>query len=84
MKVPVTRVFKEGLVVGLANHTILICKNGVEVAIDDSGAPIKDKDGKTTGVVLVFRDIRERKAADDKLRAVSLYSRVYLKQALTP
>ena len=49
---PVTRVLKEGATVGLANHTILITKDGNEIPIDDSGAPIKHKDGKTSGVVL--------------------------------
>ena len=80
---PVFRVLKEGLVIGLANHTILIQKDGKEIPIDDSGAPIKDKEGKLTGVVLVFRDIRERKIADDKLRAASLYSRSLLEASLT-
>ena len=56
---------EEGIVVGLANHTVLIRKDRTEVAIDDSGAPIKDKDGKTTGVVLIFRDITERKKAEE-------------------
>jgi PAS domain S-box-containing protein len=64
---PIDRVLKEGLVVGLANHTVLIRKDGSEVPIDDSGAPIKDKDGKTKGVVLVFRDITERKETEEKL-----------------
>ena len=58
---PVSKVLDKGLIVGLANHTILIRKNKTEVAIDDSGAPIKGKDGKTSGVVLIFRDITERK-----------------------
>jgi len=53
--------------VGLANHTVLIRKDGSEVPIDDSGAPIKDKDNKTTGVVLIFRDITERKETEEKL-----------------
>ena len=64
---PVTRVLKEGVVVGLANHTLLVRKDGHLVPIDDSGAPIKDKEGKTTGVVLVFRDITERKATEEKI-----------------
>jgi len=65
---PVGIVIKEGLIVGLANHTILVRKDGSEVPIDDSGAPIKDKEGNITGVVLVFRDITERKKAEDALR----------------
>ena len=62
---PIDRVLKEGIVCGLANHTLLIRKDGSEVPIDDSGAPIKDKDGKITGVVLIFRDITERKKAEE-------------------
>ena len=64
---PIAKVLREGIVVGLANHTVLIRKDGSEIPIDDSGAPIKDKDGKTTGVVLIFRDISERKKAEESL-----------------
>jgi PAS domain S-box-containing protein len=64
---PVSKVLEKGVVVGLANHTVLIRKDGTEVPIDDSGAPIRDKEGKTTGVVLVFRDIVERKKAEEAL-----------------
>ena len=53
---PVERVLSEGVVVGLANHTLLITKDGGEIPIADSAAPIKDDSGKMTGVVLVFRD----------------------------
>jgi PAS domain S-box-containing protein len=65
---PVTKVLREGMIVGLANHTILVRKDGAEVPIDDSGAPIKDADGKTVGVVLVFRDITDRKLAEEALQ----------------
>ncbi len=65
---PVMRVLREGKIVGLANHTILVKKDGTEVPIDDSAAPIRDADGKTAGVVLIFRDITERKHAEDLLR----------------
>ncbi len=65
---PVVRVLREGIVVGLANHTLLVRKDGTEVPIDDSGAPIKDADGVTKGVVLVFRDVTERKEAEEALR----------------
>ncbi len=54
---PVERVLREGVVVGLANHTILIAKDGTERPIDDSAAPIRDKAGKMIGVVLIFRDV---------------------------
>jgi PAS domain S-box-containing protein len=53
---PVDKVLKEGLIVGLANHTILISKDGREIPIADSGAPIIDESNQITGVVLVFRD----------------------------
>jgi len=66
---PVARVLKDGMVVGLANHTVLLRKDGADIPIDDSGAPIKDKDGWTTGVVLVFRGISERRQAEEALRA---------------
>jgi PAS domain S-box-containing protein len=56
------------VIVGLANHTVLIRKDRKEVPIDDSGAPIKDKDGKTTGIVLIFRNITERRKAEEALR----------------
>jgi PAS domain S-box-containing protein len=65
---PVTKVLRTGLVVGLANHTLLIRKDGTEVPIDDSGAPILGADGRAAGVVLVFRDITERKKAEEALR----------------
>jgi PAS domain S-box-containing protein len=61
---PVTRVLQEGVVVGLANHTILIAADGTERPIDDSGAPIRNRDGRIAGVVLVFRDVSERRQAD--------------------
>ena len=58
---PVMRVLKEGTVIGLANHTLLIDKQGNETAIADSGAPIRDETGKIIGVVLVFRDQNEER-----------------------
>ncbi len=61
---PVARVLREGIVVGLANHTLLIARDGTERPITDSGAPIRDDNGDVIGVVLVFRDqTRERMAA---------------------
>jgi PAS domain S-box-containing protein len=61
---PAEKVKKSGSVVGLANHTVLISRNGGEIAIDDSGAPILGDDGELTGIVLVFRNIEERRAAE--------------------
>ena len=54
---PVTKVQRLNRVVGIANHTVLIRKDGSELSIDDSGAPIRNKAGELTGVVMVFRDI---------------------------
>jgi two-component system cell cycle sensor histidine kinase/response regulator CckA len=66
---PVTKVLREGVVVGLANHTILLAKDGRQTPIDDSGAPIKDPGGATVGVILVFRDVTVRKRREEALRA---------------
>jgi len=64
---PVDKVRRLGTVVGLANHTFLVSKGGTEVCIDDSGAPIRDSAGKMIGVVLVFRDITERRMSEGAL-----------------
>jgi PAS domain S-box-containing protein len=70
---PVSSVLHEGKIVGLANHTILVRKDGTEVPIDDSAAPIRDQDGKAMGVVLVFRDITERKMAEKKIEHLASF-----------
>jgi len=54
---PVARVLREGTVVGLANHTCLIAKDGAEYQIADSAAPIYEADGRLVGTVMVFRDV---------------------------
>jgi PAS domain S-box-containing protein len=56
---PVTRVLREGGIVGLANHTALIARDGTERPIADSAAPIRDQQDEIVGVVLVFRDVTE-------------------------
>ncbi len=71
---PVERALREGAVVGLANHTLLIARDGAERPIDDSGAPIRDRQGAITGVVLVFRDITARMQAEDTLARYQLLS----------
>lgn len=68
VKSPVAKALREGVIVGLANHPILIAKDGTERPIDDSAAPIHDSEGNIIGVVLVFRDITERKKTEAALR----------------
>ena len=59
---PVAKVLREGLVVGLANHTVLVAKDDSMRPIEDTAAPIKDDDtGTIRGVVLVFRDVTEQR-----------------------
>lgn len=68
VEIPVRKVIREGIVVGLANHTLLIAKDGTERPIADSGAPIRNEKGEITGVVLVFRDQTEERQAERALR----------------
>jgi len=63
---PAKRSLREGVIVGLANHTILIARDGRRHPIDDSAAPIR-KDDVIVGCVLVFRDVTERRAAEEEL-----------------
>lgn len=74
---PVEKVLKLGTVVGLANHTMLLREDGAEFLIDDSAAPIRDKDGSLFGVVLVFRDATKQRKAHEaraQLAAIVEYS----------
>jgi PAS domain S-box-containing protein len=61
---PVAKVLRHGKIVGLANHTALIARDGVEYSIADSAAPIRDSAGQTSGVVLVFRDVGESRRTE--------------------
>lgn len=61
---PVERALREGRAVGLANHTLLVARDGAERPIDDSGAPVRARDGAVIGAVLVFRDVGERRAQE--------------------
>ncbi len=63
---PTTRAIRESIVVGLANHTVLIAKDGTERFIDDSAAPIRCKEGQIIGCVLVFRDVSERRRLEQQ------------------
>ena len=65
---PARAALRDGRVVGLANHTILTAKDGRRTCIDDSAGPIRDATGAISGVVLVFRDISERRRAELELK----------------
>ena len=65
---PVAKVLHDGKIVGLANHTLLIAKDGIERAIDDSAAPICDAAGTIVGVVMIFRDVTEQRKAEARER----------------
>ncbi|HEB57281.1 MAG TPA: response regulator [Gammaproteobacteria bacterium] len=65
---PVKRVIDEGVVVGLANHTVLRSRQGKEYQIADSAAPIKNENGEILGVILVFRDVTQQYQTEDALR----------------
>ena len=64
---PVVRCLREGTIVGLANHTVLIARHGSELAIEDSAAPIRIRDGKIGGVVMVFHDVTQSRAMAQQL-----------------
>ncbi|MEX0727295.1 MAG: PAS domain S-box protein [Planctomycetaceae bacterium] len=65
---PAVQALKENVIIGLANHTILIARDGTERPIDDSAAPIRYEEGQVVGCVLVFRDVTERRQADKAVR----------------
>ncbi len=68
---PASRALSEGVVVALASRTVLVARNGVERPIGDIAAPIRDAKGKVAGVVLVFRDVTEERAATDQLHKLA-------------
>ena len=72
---PVGKVIETGRIVGLANHTWLVRRDGTELPIEDSAAPIRDLQGHIAGVVLVFRDVtHERESHHALIRAEKLAS----------
>ena len=68
---PAARVLREGTVVGLANHTAIIARDGTRRPIEDSGAPITDEHGRLFGAVMVFHDITERRAVERDLQRLA-------------
>jgi PAS domain S-box-containing protein len=69
VETPVSKVKRLKRIIGMANHTVLIRKDGTELNISDSGAPIRDQRGETIGIVLVFRDITMERKTQDALMA---------------
>ena len=64
---PVEVVLEHGEIFGLANHTLLISRDGPEYSIEDSAAPIRDHDGTVLGVILVFHDVSETRKMNSKM-----------------
>ena len=78
---PIGKVLQSGRVIGLANHTALIDKNGHLTPIEDSAAPIRAPQGKIVGAVMVFHDVSDRRRAEEALRASQLRLRATFDQA---
>jgi len=71
---PVRKVISTGLVRGLANHTVLIAKDGSELPIDDSAAPVWGEDGNLVGVVMIFRDITQRRQSEHLIESAKEFA----------
>ena len=70
---PARRVLETGEIIELNNHTILLSKDGQEIPVEDSAAPIRDQDGQITGVVIVFRDFSEKKEKQEQIEYLSFH-----------
>ena len=86
---PIKRVIQSGIIIGLANHTVLVSKYGAEYSIADSAAPIKDARGQISGVVIVFRNVTEEKKRQNQIQYISyhdaltgIYNRRYFEEQL--
>lgn len=64
---PVQKVLRKGTILNIANHTLLVSKNGTQIPIDDSAAPIRNTKGEIMGVVLVFHDVTERRSMEREI-----------------
>jgi len=86
---PIEKVLRTGKVIGLANHTLLISKNGDEISIADSAAPIIDNNGKIWGVVLIFRDVTDERNRQRQIEyqafhdhMTGLYNKMFFEEEL--
>jgi len=75
---PVNKVLKEGVIAGLKNHSLLVARDGSEIPISDSGAPIFNKEGVVNGVVLVFRDQSEERRKQKELEQSVAFIKVVM------
>ena len=73
---PVDEVIKTDQPYELTNHAVITSRNGAKVHIEDSATPVKDSEGNTTGVVLIFRDVSERKAQNAKIEYLSFHDQL--------
>jgi PAS domain S-box-containing protein len=80
----IATVLREGAVINLANHTALVNRDGREIPIEDSASPIRDGDGRVSGVVLVFHDVTEKRRAQQALRESEQRVRLKLDSILSP
>ena len=78
---PFAAVVRGGTGVGLANHTLLIKKDGTEIPIEDSGAPIRDAKGRIVGVIIVFHDVTERRRSELERESLLLSEQVARREA---
>jgi PAS domain S-box-containing protein len=79
---PIERVSREGGAVGLDNHTVLVRRDGTELSIDDSAAPIRGSRGELAGVVIIFRDITEKRRQEERRAFLSEISTQLLETSL--
>jgi PAS domain S-box-containing protein len=80
--IPVAKVLETGKIQGLANHTVIIARDGTEYPIADSAAPIRGRDGAVLGVVLVFRDVTEEKKAERAIRDSEALNRAVINSVM--
>ena len=78
---PIDRVIREGTIVGLANHTVILARDGTEYPIEDSGAPIRDASGTLLGAVLVFRDVTETRRREQAVQQSQERLRLLVEQS---